>query len=181
MTSLFKWDDTHVRRQHCSKCKCHKLRHDFGEAVSISTYGFRRKLTEVSKPEMNPFIPFRLMLLATCHSRVPWLVVGRSRAFGSQFWLCWPLWAGLPQTLWSMEPHIAAVPSGLPLQVKRGGVDVVVSMVSWKIVSKRTCKLMPCPCWRTMTHTRHPYLWESFEMVVYWRCITCPSMLGSLT
>ena len=36
-------------------------------------------------------------------------------------------------------------------------------------------------CWRILTHTRHPYLWESFQMVVYSCCISCPSMLGSPT
>ena len=143
--------------------------------------GLLQKLNAVSKPEMNAFIPFRLVLLATCHSSVPWLVVRRSRAFGSQFWLCWRLWVGLPRTLWSMEPHVAERASGLLLHVKRGGVNVVVYMGSWKIVSKRTRNRMACPCWRTRTHTRHPYLWESFEMLVYWRCITCRSMLRSLT
>ena len=42
--------------------------------VDVHILGFCRKLNVVSKPEVSAFIPFRVMLLATCHS-VPWFVV----------------------------------------------------------------------------------------------------------
>jgi hypothetical protein len=39
-----------------SKCKCHKLWHDFSGKQVL--FLFRRKLNAVSKPQMSVFIPF---------------------------------------------------------------------------------------------------------------------------
>ena len=61
-------------------------------------------------------------------------------------------------------------PSGR--QARRCRWNVVVSRWWHRLEAERlfwrehASGSMACPCWRTMTHTRHPYLWESFEMVV---------------